>query len=320
MLKSPIFTVIVLTGLAFAAVVVIARSQTAARVPPRVALAEPVPLNAAPIARGAFVPGVQATQILEAAIGHFENFASVAAAINLEINLLGYDLIGSGIYLEQDPLHSHHVRLELNVHRGDQTFTMLQVCDGRYLWNYRDRGTGPEVTRINLEKISRAREQRDGQPFWPGDLTGMATYLRRLRDGFDFGPVEDFRSPQGLSLWRIRGRWKPYCLAVMLPEQKKAIEQGRPADLSKLPAYAPDEVVVCLRQSDLFPSTFEYRRTSADQDGNPKTAVITAMWLTNIRVNIPIEPVRFHYSPGDLKPMDQTQWYMHNIYGVAEAK
>ncbi len=312
MLKSPIFTLFALTGLAFAAVVVVARSQTAAPVPAGGTV------TAAPATSGVFVPGVRAADVLEGAIRQFQSFDSVAAAINLEINLLGYDLIGSGMYLEQDPAHGHHVRLELNVHRGDQTFTLLQVCDGRYLWNYRDRGVGPEVSRINLEKISQAREERNRQPFWPDDLTGMATYLRRLRNAFDFGPVEDFRSPQGLSLWRIRGRWKPDSLTAMLPEQKKAIEQGSPVDLSKLPAYAPDEVVLCLRQNDLFPCTLEYCRTSADQEGHKKTAVITAMWLSNIKVNIPIEPVCFHYSPGDLKPMDQTQWYMQK-YGVAAA-
>ena len=197
---------------------------------------------------------------------------------------------------------------------------MLQVCDGRYLWSYRDHGLGPEVTRINVEKISQARSERDGRPFWPDDLTGMASYLRRLLDAFEFGPVESSRSPQGLSLWRLHGRWKPSYLATMLPDQKKAIEAGAAADLSKLPAYAPDEVVLCLRQEDLVPSTFEYCRTSTDAEGNRKKAVITAMWLSNIRVNIPIEPVRFHYSPGDLKPMDQTQWYLQNVYGVTGAK
>jgi hypothetical protein len=314
MLKSPIFTVISLTGLLFAAVVVVARSQTAMPHPTQVAV------DTAPVPNTVVVPGVQATDVLDGAIRQFQSFDSVAASINLEINLMDYDLIGSGMYLEQDPAHSHHVRLELNVHRGDLTFTMLQVCDGRYLWSYRDHGLGPEVTRINVEKISQARSERDGRPFWPDDLTGMASYLRRLLDAFEFGPVESSRSPQGLSLWRLHGRWKPSYLATMLPDQKKAIEAGAAADLSKLPAYAPDEVVLCLRQEDLVPSTFEYCRTSTDAEGNRKKAVITAMWLSNIRVNIPIEPVRFHYSPGDLKPMDQTQWYLQNVYGVTGAK
>ncbi len=314
MLRLPIFTSVCLVGLLFAVIVVVARSQ------PNVPLPTGPAIRAAPSVSDVAVPGVQPGELLEGAIRLFQNCDSVAATINLEINLLGYDLIGSGIYLEQDPARSHRVRLELSVQRGDHAFTMLQVCDGRYLWSYRQRVGSPEVTRINLDKISRAREQRDGKPFWPDNLTGMATHLRRLRDAFDFDGVEALRSPQGQSLWKIRGHWKPGWLTILLPEQKLAIEQGRPADLSKLPAYAPDAVVVYLRQDDLFPCTFEYCRTSQDKEGGKKTSVITAMWLTNVRLNVPIDTVRFNYNPGDLQPKDQTQWTMQNVYGVTEVK
>jgi hypothetical protein len=314
MLKSPIFTSVCLIGLLFAAVVVAARWQT------NVSLAAWPAISAAPSASDVAVPGVQAGELVEGAIRLFQNCDSVAATINLEINFLGYDLVGSGIYLEQDPARGHRLRMELSVQRSDHAFTMLQVCDGHYLWSYRQRTASPEVTRINLAKISRAHEQRDGKPFWPDDLTGMATYLRRLRNAFDFDAVEALRSAQGQSLWRIRGHWKPGWLAVILPEQKLAIEQGKAADLGMLPAYAPDEVVVYLRQEDLFPCTFEYCRTLQDKDGGRKTSVITAMWLTNIRLNIPIDTVRFNYNPGDLKPMDQTQWYMQNVYGLTDVK
>src|SRR5690606_41616046 len=56
-----------------------------------------------------------------------------------------------------------------------------------------------------------------------------------------------FRSQLGAFPVRIlRGAWRSESLVEILPDQRVGLEQGQPADLTKLPEHVPDEVLLYL--------------------------------------------------------------------------
>jgi hypothetical protein len=67
----------------------------------------------------------------------FETRNSVSARIRHRIDLFGKQMVGDGEYLEQRRSGGPAVRLELRIQMGDQTSTLLQVCDGQYYWVHR---------------------------------------------------------------------------------------------------------------------------------------------------------------------------------------
>ena len=150
----------------------------------------------------------------------------------------------------------------------------------------------------------------------PG-LGGLSQVLRGLNRSFDFTTAEPGRlGQQPRPVWRLVGRWKPERLVKILPDQEKAVRQGR-ADLSRLPEHVPDRVVLMLGQEDEFPYRIEYRRNGPQHD----RALVTMEFF---RVHSPnpadIDHDRlFTYNPGDLEYSDRTRSLLDSL-GVGEKK
>jgi hypothetical protein len=340
--KPPIFTLLCLLGLLFGLAVVGSRwlspralwsyvgdmGHFVAALPtssaaPNARDATPTASPSLAAASGAAAPSVRPDALLNRTTQLFETCSSVAARIYVAVNIYGQSLLGSGVYLEQDRVHAHRMRLELNIQHGDRAFTLLQVCDGRYLWVYRLQGEHPELTRIDMAEINRASQLHRGQSCWP-PLAGLAKLLDGLRADFDFVAVEDFRLPQWPPLWRLRGHWKREQLARMLPAQSAAITAGKAADLTKLPEQFPDQVVLYVGQQNAFPYRLEYRHTlpggRAARGGDRPSTLLMAMQLIDVALNVPIAPVRFSYSPpADIPYAEKTNEWLGYL-GLSAAK
>ncbi len=64
---------------------------------------------------------------------------SVQARIRYRANLFGVQNVGAGIYLQDGTGEDRKFRLELKTAIGEQKLlTFQQVCDGKFLWQYRD--------------------------------------------------------------------------------------------------------------------------------------------------------------------------------------
>jgi len=250
-----------------------------------------------------------------------EGCPSIAAKTRQSVDLLGKHLVGAGEYLEQRAGQSRMFRLELRVQVGDEPRTLLHVCDGRYLWrceSYRDKGT---AERIDLARVSRAREERGG-PTQLGDmgewtgLGGLPKLLRNLRDWFQFISAHETMLPDRTPVVCLRGQWKADRLAALMPDPEAARGSGSPPTLDELPQHLPHFALVFLGRDDLFPFRIEYRRrlppSSLRPDGPTESTMVT-MDLFEVSLHVPFNPSRFTFSPGNLTYFNQTERFLEQL-------
>jgi len=242
---------------------------------------------------------------------------SIAAKIRQTVHLFGQELIGSGVYLEQDSPQGLQFRLELKLQRelGKQPSSLLQVCDGRYLWRYRLLGKEESLTRVDVVRVARALEE-SGQMAriqslgeWPA-TGGVPRMLAGLVEAFDFSPPQRVLFKSQLPAWRIEGRWKK----SFLSRAGKATEKDSGIDLGALPSHLPNRVEIFLGREDLFPARIAYYRLDPGETRLGKaTQPVVAIDFLYVEVNVPIHPARFVYRPGDVDVHDATNEYLHEL-------
>jgi len=262
--------------------------------------------------------------LLEQAIFTLESRHSITARITYHADLFGKRLFGSGVYFEQRSARIPLLRLELTTQLGQNASTLVKVCDGRFLWMYRKLLGNGTLSRIDVAQVTKAMDQAGEMEKsekllqWPG-LGGLPRLLRALDNSFRFTAMEQtqLKTKRGLMpAWMLRGRWKANRLARLLPDQKEAIQQGMPADMSKLPRHLPEEVLILLGQEDLFPYRIEYRgnrRKSRSKQTPAGGKAILTMQFYEVSLNVPVDPARFVYNPGDLKASDDTKRYLESL-------
>lgn len=257
--------------------------------------------------------------LLQAAIDAIESRNSVSAKMRYEAHLFGQRILGSGSYVEQGPGRDHLFRLELRFQLGDSPSSLVNVCDGRYLWEYRSTGGKSELSRVDIVRAWRALE-RAGEPLaahhamaLPG-LGGVPRLLHGLDRQFEFGPPQRGKwSNPPVIVWRVEGRWRRDALMRLLPDQAQAIAEGR-ADLRRLPPQAPDKVVCYLGEADCFPYRIEFRRQSPHAAEPLADQCILAVDFYDIRFDEPIDPSLMRYQPpSDTEFSDQTENFIQRL-------
>ena len=265
---------------------------------------------------------VQPQVLLQSAIRTLERRPTIKAEIRHQVNLFDKNLPGFGKYQEQRYLGKQFSRMELVIQLTGQTSSLLQVCDGRFLWTYRKLGDEAKLTRVDVDRVmehlGKAHATADiGQGMLPA-LGGLSQVLRGLNRSFDFTTAEPGRlGKQQRPVWRLVGRWKPERLVEILPDREKAVHRGR-ADLSKLPGHVPDRVVLMLGQEDEFPYRIEYRRQGPEDDikyrGVGRALVTMEFYDVYSPDPADVDHERsFTYNPGDLEYSDRTQRLLDSL-------
>jgi len=282
-------------------------AQTAAAVPAVAPGAGPPPTAAASSPTSP-PPSRSPAAILNGAIEALESRRSISAQVRQEVELFGQRLVGSGAYLELRTDRVRLSRLELRTQLGQQTGSLVQVCDGENLWTHRRLLDDGKLDRVDLARVERALEKagRAGDeplPAYLGNLYGLGRLLRELRRNFLFTTAQPgLWGPEERPVWRLSGRWTPERLAEILPDQEESIARGEPPDLSALPPPLPEEVVLLLGQADLFPYRVEFHRP-----GSARRRVLLTMDLYDVAFDAPVDPTRFRYAPGDVSYADRTK-------------
>lgn len=268
----------------------------------------------------------QAQSLLAHAIVTLERHRSVVARIRQSVDLFGHKPVGTGIYLEQRSQQGVLLRMSLRIQVGDQTSSLLHVCDGRDLWQYRNLSGKETLTRIDVARVRRALgesssiDRLDGIGNWIG-LGGMPKLLRGLYGNFDFTLLGNtsLTGQVPVAVWKLQGQWKPEKLMELLPDQETAVREGRPLNLGKLPLPVPHQVVLYLGRADEFPYRVEYLRSEPDtENGNsPRGRAINTIEFIEVNLNTPIHPSRFVYNPGDLEDVDETGHFLKSL-GLGE--
>lgn len=247
----------------------------------------------------------------------------VSAKLRHEVHLFGKHLFGTGIYKEQRPGRDFLMRVELKFPLADHSCSLVQVCDGRYFWEYRNFPSEAKLARTDIVRVIRGLDQANRlptqpqQPILPG-IGGLTRVLHGLSASFDFDSVEAGTwGAQKQLVWRMRGTWKREILPRLLPEQQAAISRGDAPNFSKLPDYLPDQVVLLLGQDDLFPYRIEYRRTQSAKEGpaeEPTSTCLVLVDFTEVDISTPIDRRQFIYQPpSDIEFSDQTDGFMQGL-------
>jgi hypothetical protein len=279
------------------------------------AAAEP-PVDAAPS------PTAKADALLRQAVRNIEAHQSISAKLRHETDLFDKHLVGSGTYREVRSDEVRKMRLELRTQLGEQTSSLVQVCDGKYLWIHSNLPSEAKLGRVDVAKATQAIQKAGGdglaaRPAALPSLGGLARLVRGIDAAFEFTAVESGEwGKEKQPVWRLQGQWKQGQLVRLLPNQKETIESGGSPELSKLPEHLPDQVVLLLQQEDLFPCRLEYRRTLPEKlisPGGPASRALVTMDLFEIHVDGRIDPSYFNYSPGDMESSDQTAAFLRSL-------
>ncbi|MBI3838086.1 MAG: hypothetical protein HY288_09150, partial [Planctomycetia bacterium] len=209
--------------------------------------------------------------LLRRAIAAVDAQPSITAKLRQQVDLLGRQLVGSGVYLQQGRGPQRLLRFELKLQASNKTTTngMLQICDGTTLWIHEDLADRKNLSRVDVTRLRGARP-KSPPPALPSNawlaLGGLPKLLMNLESSFQFGPVAESRL-DSLQVWTVEGQWKPARLVQLLPDQKAKIEAGTAADTRNLAPNLPDCVVLHLGCDDLFPYRIEYwRREPANKN------------------------------------------------------
>ena len=250
---------------------------------------------------------------------------SISARLRQQVDVLGQQLVGTGLYLQQGRGEQQKVRLELKLQVASQTTSVQQVCDGTFLWLHTDLLDKPSLTRIDVRQVREAMFERAGRRSRFEQihlaLCGLPKLLESLDQSFAFRIVQQDRL-DGVPVYMVRGAWRPEALIATYPPKAKAEDKqdDKPA-AAKLPAHAPDVMVLLVGRDDLFPYRIEFRRRIETDAGTPRRTDVTAplviMEWFEVALDTPIDERQFIYRPGDLDPINGTKKLLLEM-GLAE--
>ncbi|HEY2828324.1 MAG TPA: hypothetical protein VGJ04_12055 [Pirellulales bacterium] len=259
---------------------------------------------------------------------------SVQARIRYHANLFGQQTVGAGIYLQQGVGTERQFRLELKTAVGDQLLTLQQVCDGRYLWQYRDSlnktnpakvdaGDRPSITRIDLAKVRQTLQDSEHPPSLDaiGQMAvgGLPKLLDGLQHCFRFSRVEGGQLDT-MPVWIAAGSWLPDAIAPVAKELAEQAAREQPLNLKLLPARLPEQVWLYVGQDDFFPYRIEFRRRAGVQGrgvmgAQEEMLPIVTVEFYEVRLNVPINPREFDYQPGSADIIDATASFLKEQKG-----
>ena len=210
---------------------------------------------------------------------------TVSARIRQQIRMFGQNLAGSGTYEHANVNAEYLYRLQFQIALKDQPATMLQVCDGHFLWTNRTYPGEPATTdRVDLNLVRRylqADEGRAGGAMLANqsaptlmNMGGLPQLLEMLARQYEFAEPQPATFHQ-TAVWSLKG--------TISPQAKQRILD---AAGERLPQHVPASVVMVLGQDDLFPFRIEFRR-EPNQD---KTSVAQSI-VDEVIVNAAEQPL-----------------------------
>jgi hypothetical protein len=255
------------------------------------------------------VPLPKPQDLLNNAVRAVESQAFISARVKQQGEMFGRQITGEGRYFElrQGPIPQ--IRLELKADVGSASTSLVKVCNGATCWTYRRLPNRESLSKIDaVRAITALKHLAGGLP--PADvasspgLGGLGRLMRGLNARFEFTSVV-VDQLAGLPVWKLSGKWRDAQLAKLLPDQKRAIENKRPFDLSRLPDHLPDGVTLYLGQGDCFPFRIDYLR-----GGGKSLRCLMGLEFWDLNFNGPIDPGQFLYAPSSLEIYDRTDEFI----------
>jgi hypothetical protein len=166
---------------------------------------------------------------------------------------------------------------------------------------------------------------------------GLPSLLTSLNENFSFMPPQTMRlaieptadeAATSLSVYAVVGHWKQEKLAALLSKADDA-NNPKPAKALKVPDRLPQEVLLLVGQSDLFPYRIEYRKletpTATAVEGPPipyqlSVHPLVVLELSDVVFDAPIAAGQFDYTPGHADWVDQTAVLLERLRRTRQAR
>ncbi len=260
--------------------------------------------------------GPHGAELLDQIVRQISNHDAVSAKVRHRADLFGQKLVGSGVYLQRRSDAGTQIRFSLSVQTDDRLVSVLHICDGRYLWMHDNLDGRAKVSRVDLNRLQRARAGQGREPLPMLMGGGLPQLLASLQQNFEVSPPQAVVF-QELPVWALALRWKPSRLAQLLPDAKGLVDAAGNVRSEELPEQMPDRVFLLVGQDDLFPYHIDFRRTRSDEnpsDAKPSEAVpsrsLTTMELFEVQFDAPLNPMLFVYKPTNIEINDRTDDYL----------
>ncbi|MDX2035228.1 MAG: outer membrane lipoprotein carrier protein LolA [Isosphaeraceae bacterium] len=295
------------------------------------------PPSAADPAKKAEEPPTEAEKVIDAAIAKLQALDSLSADLTQRVDLLRekFEITGNFLKAKGDL-----IRLELTVVApAESASKMLQVCDGKILWDYDQVLDSQRYRKLDIAKVRKKLEDpvidaalRE-QVLMQVGFSGPEALLTGMRKSVRFNQKADGEL-DGRKVWVVRGQWKS--VQGLLGPNQQPLSPTAP-----LPAYIPSNIALHIDQESGFPLKVEMignapsllqedtRRIGVD--GRPigaKTSMpkiepsrITLTY-TNLKINPVLQPEEFAFqAPPDAKGLvDGTDELMTFLDSVIQAE
>ncbi len=232
---------------------------------------------------------------------------SFQADFRNRIKLLNREMVGKGTYRQVVDEGRRKYRLDITLRVGDESSSLRQACNARFLWTQRNFPGQRNFTRLDLLEVRKAglMERAGGPPSPLMALGGMPAMLEGLAQRFQFeAPEETVVSDQ--KAWVLKGSWRVEQLRRLLPE----VGESGPIEVKRIPDQMPTNVVVVLSRSQawpLFPQLVEYRRAAESLNDQAEQAEpMVTMEFVNVVKGVRFQGREFEFPAGDEDEHDIT--------------
>jgi len=265
-------------------------------------------------------PAANGDVVLASAISALARHGTITASLRQRISLFDQQLFGAGQYIQSGTGLKRRFRMEMTVQGKRQKIAITRICDGRMLWLLDGAAGEPTLRLVDLRRVEDALTMAgqggaavDWRSFDLG-FGGLPRLLVMCDETFQFNAATK-SSFDNTPVWLLRGYWQPERLQRMLSSQEET-KSGKESLPARLPPHLPNEVVLYLRQSDLFPLSVEFRSvTQAAGNQGMQSQILAAMDFFDVRFDQPVDEKQFT-GPADLPQTDDTEAFLTRL-GIA---
>ncbi len=266
------------------------------------------------------------TELLRESSASLSIESSFQAEFKHHIELLDRSMVGTGVYRQANHRGRRKYRLDITLRVGDESSSVIQSTNGRFLWLVRDYPGQRNRSRLDLREVRQAEGARTASG---SGGVGEATRANSF-DGMNVCGIEglpgtlsgiaagfDLEAPRTTAIgaeqaWLIEGRIKPAYLERLAPGQL-----NKSNGVGRVPSHIPTHVAVILSRSDawpLFPFRIEYRRAQ-DNLFEPvsKTTPLVSMEFSNVIRSPQFDPSAFEFPAGEENERDITSDFVERF-------
>lgn len=265
---------------------------------------------------------LQSMRLLETVANQLAESEPFSLNIQMDAELFGQRVAASGRYFQMGQ-GTHKTRIELTFQTMPQKPSLLQVCDGRFLYTVRSvqqNQAEPSFDFVDLVRVQQAAGEKGSKITPTGWVAtgGLSSLIQHLASAFNFGLPE----PLSDDLVLIRGSWNEKALRTIVANADNNLDLGSPIDWERVPRQLPHAVELVLKRTatqGYLPRQVSYFRFE-NVKGQIQTKPTFVMGFSEQQFLDNLAEGFFVVDSSNLATNDKTDQYIDRIHAFHEAK